>query len=189
VISSILRTFALGCLAVCALFLAGGISRGAQPYQPVLGDPMLEPWRWRAFPEMSGLDVLCVAESKDGTMWFGTANGLWSYDGFAWVRHTSGVGRLVTTLCSHPDGTLYAGGGWGISRFRNGGWNELLKTTGERIANLSDIPVKKLALAHDGTLWAAIPPGRFIPTGSEPNATGPSARSRLCTWNFFLTRC
>jgi signal transduction histidine kinase len=129
---------------------------GAAPYQPVFGDPMLERWRWRTFPELSGLDVQCMTEGADGTMWFGTANNLWSYDGFEWTRHSANVGHIVTSLWSQPNGILYSGGGWGISQFTNGKWERVLSATAEsRIANISDIPIRKLAGGRDGSLWGA----------------------------------
>lgn len=57
---------------------------GARPYQPVNGDPMLEPWRWRTFPELSGLGARCMAEGTNGTIWFGLNEGVWCYDGLQW---------------------------------------------------------------------------------------------------------
>ena len=32
-----------------------------QPYQPTYPDPVLEPWRWRTFPELKGLGLRCMA--------------------------------------------------------------------------------------------------------------------------------
>jgi signal transduction histidine kinase len=139
------------------MLLGGNHCLGAKPYQPVFGDPMLEKWRWRTFPELSGLDALCMAEGAGGTMWFGTANGLWSYDGFEWRNHSKNdmVGRIVTTLCGQPDGSLYAGGGWGISQLRDGQWSRLFSFSGSRISDIREIPIKKLAVDADGSLWAA----------------------------------
>lgn len=140
------------CLAVGFLALACNLCLGARPYQPVFGDPMIEPWRWRTFPHLSGLDALCVAEGTDGTMWFGTANGLWSYDGIEWLSHSANenLGRVVTTICSCPDGSLYAGGEWGISQFSNGNWTQLLPGVGNPFGD-----TRKLITGQDGSLWAA----------------------------------
>lgn len=149
------------CLVLCALTLGAVLGRGAQPYQPVFGDPLRERWRWRSFLELSGLDVQCMAEGADGTMWFGTANGLWSYDGFDWVFHTDGVGRIVTALCGRPDGAMFAGGDWGISRFADGRWTKLLTPSRDRIRTIDDALVKKLVVARDGSLWAATLHGVF----------------------------
>lgn len=136
------------------LLLGHQAGYGAQPYQPVGTDPLLEPWRWRTFPDLSGLDAQCMAEAADGTIWFGTADGITSYDGFDWRRQlaTSNgiIGGWVTALCSGTDGTLYAGGWWGISQFSRGQWTRLIPAPGIRFAD-----VRRLATAPDGTVWAA----------------------------------
>jgi signal transduction histidine kinase/ligand-binding sensor domain-containing protein len=144
------------CLALGVFVFAGVTCDASRPYAPVVGDPLLEPWRWRTFPDLSGLDVQCMTEGADGTIWFGTANGLWSYDGFDWVKHSDNVGRIVMTLFCDANGVLYAGGGWGISRLSNGKWTRLFTSHADtRIVNTVDIPVRKLACARDGSLWAA----------------------------------
>jgi len=130
-------------------------SPGAEAYRPTFGDPLLESWRWRTFLELSGLDVQCVAETTDGTLWFGTANSLWSYDGIAWVSHSEKVGRIVTALYAQSQGVLYAGGGWGISEYRDGQWQRIFDLAPARFADLAEIPIKKLTVGTDGTLWAA----------------------------------
>jgi len=47
----------------------------AKPYQPVLSDPVLASWRWRAFPELSGLGLRCMIETNDKKLWFGLEEG------------------------------------------------------------------------------------------------------------------
>ena len=117
----------------------------------------MEQWRWRTFPHLSGLDAQCMAEGSDGTMWFGTANGLWSYDGIEWENHSAdeAVGRIVTSICRHGDGSLYVSGGWGISHLVDGRWTRVLSTSLGRITDLRTIPVNKLVSGRDGELWAA----------------------------------
>jgi signal transduction histidine kinase/ligand-binding sensor domain-containing protein len=144
-------------LALGLLVLGGSLCQGASPYQPVYGDPMREPWRWRTFADLSGLDAQCMTEAADGTIWFGTAAGLCSFDGFEWNRHQEDAvpGNDipcdgVSALCSNPDGTLDAGGWWGISRFRQGKWTRLIPAMGLRFAD-----VRRLASGADGSLWAA----------------------------------
>jgi len=145
-------------LALGLLVLAGSLlCRGASPYQPVQGYPLLESWRWRSFPDLSGLDAQCIAEAADGTIWFGTADGLCSYDGFEWNRHQEDAvpGNDipcdgVSALCRNPDGTLDAGGWWGISRFSQGKWTRLIPAIGLRFAD-----VRRIASGADGSLWAA----------------------------------
>lgn len=125
---------------------------GAKPFQPVYGDPLLEPWRWRTFPELSGLDVQCMADGADGTMWFGTYNGLWSYDGFDWDRHSTNevADRFVTALCIEPNGSVYVGGERGISQFSQGNWTRLISASGSRFA-----AIRRFTTGPDGSLWAA----------------------------------
>ena len=53
----------------------------AQPYTPVMADPVLEPWRWTSFPELKGLVIQCMDEDKDSNMWFGVDDGVRVYDG------------------------------------------------------------------------------------------------------------
>src|SRR5262245_29321416 len=120
---------ALGLAALGARFCFG-----AETYRPVFGDPMLESWRWRTFADLSGLDAQCVAEGMDDTMWFGTGDGLSSYDGFEWKRHIATDGGILAgwanSICNQPDGTLNAGGWWGISQFKQGKWTRLIPAVG-----------------------------------------------------------
>ncbi len=69
--------------AACLLFPVTG--RAAQPYEPVHPDPILERWRWSAFSELNGLGLRCLAEARDGAIWFGTDSGVRRYDGVNWT--------------------------------------------------------------------------------------------------------
>ncbi|PTY03651.1 hypothetical protein DB347_20670 [Opitutaceae bacterium EW11] len=142
-------------LILSALLLAAHWCPGAKPYKPVFGDALLEPWRWRAFPELSGLVVQCMAEDADGKMWFGTANGLWSYDGIDWVRQANEVGNDVTALCIRPDGHLFVGGGWGISEHQGGRWTRLFPAHASRMPDPGEYPIRGFACGRDGSLWVA----------------------------------
>jgi len=103
---------------------------------------------------MNGLDAQCIAEGKDGTIWFGTADGLSSYDGFEWKRHLASDGGIlagwVSGICFEPNGALNAGGWWGISQFSEGKWTRLIPGVGVKFAD-----VRRLVIAPDGSLWAA----------------------------------
>jgi PAS domain S-box-containing protein len=147
---SVKGTCLLALIAIQAFFTVASFC--AAPYQPVYGDPLLEPWRWRTFPELSGLGAQCIAEGADGTLWFGTADGIWSFDGTDWVYHSNEKisGGSVTTLCRGLDGTLYAGGRWGINQFRDGKWTSLFPPSRKRFGEL-----RKITVAPDGALWAA----------------------------------
>ncbi len=146
------RRFFFPCAWWAALALLTVSGFGARPYQPNRGDPLLEPWRWRTFLDLSGLDAQCMAEGADGTIWFGTGDGLSSYNGVEWGRQIEGeiLGGVVNAICAQPDGTLHVGGWWGISELRQGKWTRSIPAVGTRFAD-----VRRLAAAPDGSIWAA----------------------------------
>ncbi len=130
---------------------------GARLYTPVRPDPVLESWRWTVYPELRGMGLRCMAEDAEGSMWFGTDNGVVRYDGLAWTPYSTGDGlpdAAVTTLCVARDSTVYAGTELGISRFRQGGWEAVFPRNG-------DLPWAVLSLTEtsDGSLWAGTPQG------------------------------
>ena len=113
-------------------------------------DPVLEPWRWRSYPELKGEGLQCATEDRDGRMWLGVTDGVRVYDGMTWVSHTQedGLsGAPVQTLCATRDGSIYAGTSQGISRFRNGQWSRVLP-------DLGACEVYDLLEGSDGGLWA-----------------------------------
>jgi len=115
-------------------------------------DPVLEPWRWRAFPELNGLGLQCMAEAKDRAMWFGVDDGGRRYDGVHWTAYTEKdglYGAPVVTLLGSRDGSIYAGTAMGISRFTDGKWSRVFPPEG----NLP-WPISKLIEARDGSVWA-----------------------------------
>jgi ligand-binding sensor domain-containing protein len=139
--------------ALCILILGIACSRGSEPYRPVPGDPLLEPWRWSTFPELSGLSAQCMTEGKDGKMWFGTVSGIWNYDGIEWQHF--GFEQIandndVVSLSPTADGSLYVGARGGISQYRNGTWTRLFYAGGSRFGD-----IRKLVVGSDGALWAA----------------------------------
>lgn len=141
----------IGLIAPLILWLGAMPCLAAQPYTPVFGDPLLEPWRWHSFPELSGLGAHCMAEGADGTIWIGAIEGMWSFDGTQWV-HYPNVGEIgaTVTLCRGPDGKMYAGGRGGIGQFQQGTWTQVFPPRGR---NLGD--TRKLTSAADGSMWAA----------------------------------
>ena len=138
--------------------LSSSPARGSQSFQPTPGDPMLEAWRWRVFPELNGLGVQCIGEGKAGTMWFGTTEGAWCYDGLQWAAYgkTNGLPGGVDTFCTGPGGVMHAGGSWGIAWYTGKYWNPFwpFPKPGVRVARPSPV-IKRLAMGRDGTLWAA----------------------------------
>ncbi len=123
-----------------------------RPYQPVHPDPVLESWRWRSFLELKGLGLKCMAEAKDGAMWFGVDDGVVRYDGITWTTYTPEDGLLgapVVALCATRDGSVYAGTNLGINRFSEGKWRPVFPPEG-------DLPwfINDLMEASDGSVWA-----------------------------------
>jgi ligand-binding sensor domain-containing protein len=123
-----------------------------RPYTPVHPDPVLEPWRWRSFPELKGLGLRCIAEAKDRAIWFGVEDGVRRYDGVKWMAFTEAEGILgspVVALLGARDGGVYAGTPLGISRFRDGKWSRAFPPEGNLPWMVND-----LLEARDGSLWA-----------------------------------
>lgn len=135
------------------LLLTCVTSWAVEPYQPVHPDPILEPWRWRSFPELKGLGLACMAEDHDGNMWFGVNDGVRMYDGVNWTAYTEShglPGTAVHTLCVTRDGRIYAGTNEGISQFQDGEWRSVFPTKENLEWRIWD-----LLEASDGSLWAA----------------------------------
>ncbi len=142
----------VSCLSYFFVLFVIQTLHAATPYQPVHPDPVLESWRWRSFPELKGLGLQCMAEDKDGNMWFGTNDGVRCYDGIRWTAYTPAdglPGAPVYALCVTRDGSVYAGADLGISRFSGEKWRPVFPPEG-------NVPwfIRDLVEASDGSLWA-----------------------------------
>ena len=152
----------LGLFAICILqfSICNSPAFAVRPYTPVHPDPVLEPWRWRAFPELKGLGLRCMAEAKDKAMWFGVDDGARRYDGVKWSAYTEKdglYGAPVNVLCATRDGSVYAGTPMGISQFREGKWTRVFPPEGDPSTSSGQaLPwsVFDLMEARDGSLWA-----------------------------------
>ena len=123
-----------------------------RPYEPVHPDPLLEPWRWRSFPELNGMGLRCMAEDTGGNMWFGVDDGVVRYDGLKWTPYTERDGLLsvpVFALCATRGGRIYAATEMGISRFSGGAWRRVFPPEAGMPWSTYD-----LVEASDGSLWA-----------------------------------
>ena len=124
----------------------------ATPFTPRHSDPVQEFWRWRAFPELKGQGLSCLAQDRDGNFLFGTDNGIHRYDGTNWrvFPFDEGiVGKRINTLYVARDGSVYVGSDRGISRFENGTWERVFPSQGDYRWITYD-----LTEAQDGSLWA-----------------------------------
>ncbi|MFT5367860.1 MAG: signal transduction histidine kinase/DNA-binding response OmpR family regulator [Candidatus Latescibacterota bacterium] len=140
------------------LVLLCGSAWAVLPYTPMHPDPIKEPWRWQTFPEVDGSGLLCMAMGIDGTMWFGTNEGVVHYDGLEWTTYAVDdglVGVPVNVLMVAKNGDVYAGSDEGISRFdsalasKQRSWQRIFPAQ-------SDLPwsIYSLAETPDGHIWA-----------------------------------
>lgn len=128
----------------------------AEPYEPVPGDPVLEPWRWRPFARLNGLGLRCLAEGPDRTMWFGTAEGVLAYDGLNWRHYNSRdglYGDRVLALLVARNGDVWVGTDRGISVLRQGEWTRISPPAG------AAFEVTGLIQTQEGEIWAATSAG------------------------------
>jgi hypothetical protein len=128
-------------------------AEAVRPYQPVHPDPVTQPWRWRIFDELKGQGLKCLAEARDGAIWFGVDRGVLRYDGVRWTPFTpdDGIyGAPVRALCAARDGSVYAGTERGISRFFQKVWERVFPPEGD-----VPWPIFDLMEAGDGSIWAA----------------------------------
>ena len=137
----------------------------ATPFTPRHADPVQEFWRWRAFPELKGQGLSCLAQDRDGNFLFGTDNGIHRYDGTSWrvFPFDEGiVGPRIYALYAARDGSIYVGSDQGIARFENGTWERVFPSRGDYRWFTYD-----LTEAEDGSLWAGTEWGalRLAPGG------------------------
>ncbi|MCC7373774.1 MAG: PAS domain S-box protein [Verrucomicrobiales bacterium] len=147
-------------LVVGWLMLCPGLCLAERPYEPVVTDAMREPWRWRTFPQLNGLNSQSLGESADGTLWFGTGDGVWTYDGMEW-RHIPpsvfGKGAVVS-ICCRPEGRVYLATVRNLVWHDGGGWTNLLSPA----ASAAVGGIRKLVVSADGSLWAATARGALF---------------------------
>ena len=168
------------------ILLIGAPVQAMKPYRPTFPNPEEEPWRWRTFPELKGLGLRCLAEGRDGALWFGCNEGVKRYDGLGWTAFTPEDGILgapVNALGVSRDGRVYAGTDWGISVFDGTGWQRLFPPQGDL-----PWPIDRILEASDGRMgpsgWAdttgccmfcGMGPGRFpgLPMYQYPRPESP----------------
>lgn len=95
--------------------------------------------------------VQAVAVSPDGTLWFGTQGGVFSFDGETWNTYTRANGladNWVNAIAVASDGTLWFGTQGGVSSFDGEIWTTY--TTADGLVNNR---VTAIAIANDGALW------------------------------------
>lgn len=127
--------------------------RAASSYVPIPGDPVEESWRWRTFHELEGHGLSCLTEGPDGSVLFGTDDGVRVYNGLRWgvYQEEDGiVGAPVNTLLTAKDGTIYAGTETSLLKFDGSNWTTAFPPEGDLHWRFTD-----LEEAGDGSIWAA----------------------------------
>ncbi len=61
--------------------------RGSVHYDPVGSNPLFENWRWKLYSELGDKGIRCITEGEDHSLWFGTAKGVFHYDGLHWQQY------------------------------------------------------------------------------------------------------
>ena len=97
------------------------LSKAKINYQPKLGDPIAEDWRWTSYPRLKGQDLSHIADGADDIMWFNVDNGVYQYDGVKWEHYTSSNSQLVyssedelTPIFINREGIAYIGDSRGV---------------------------------------------------------------------------
>lgn len=156
------HSYKKSCLKILIFFLglsmaAATVLRAVQAYKPEAGEPVLEPWRWRKFPELAGKTVESVCEAKDGVIWFGLEDGAARYDGLNWIFYNSKNGFVdaeITAICSNKKGEVFFGARNAIYKHFKGKWTKVFPLRGEL-----NFHIYKLLVSRDGSLWAAMVDG------------------------------
>ncbi len=128
----------------------------SRPYQPKMADPILEPWRWRSYPELDGKGVLNMTEAVDGSIWFGLQRGAMHYDGLNWTLYddqNSLLDSQVDVIAQAKDGSIYFGtSGSGLIRFSDGEWESIPVP----YFNENNQSVNCIIQASDQSIWVCI---------------------------------
>ena len=81
-------------------------------YTPIIGDPLLESWRWHHFEELDSRHINDLTEDENGNMWFCSARELIMYDGYTFTSDSIPVDpmyRQIFNLESVREGVIVQG--------------------------------------------------------------------------------
>jgi signal transduction histidine kinase/ActR/RegA family two-component response regulator len=128
------------------------------------------PWQVQSFAESAGLAqqrIFDVAFASDGTAWFATSNGLWSFDGYRWRGYGPEEGlpsRFVRGVTLTRARELWVATDKGTGVFDAA--NKRFDTRGSE-QHLPNQNVRAVAEFADGSLWFSCDqwPDPAVPTG------------------------
>ncbi len=91
---------------------------------------------------------------KNGTVWFGTANGVCSYNGIAWNTYTMQDGLIddyINTIAATPNHQIWVGTDLGVSYFNGSQWQNFTTQNSTLISN----EINHIYAAKDTSIWIA----------------------------------
>jgi ligand-binding sensor domain-containing protein len=112
-------------------------------------------------------NINALTQAVDGTLWFGTRDGRYSFDGltFSEFQAVSGSlpGRYVEGVFAAKNGDLWAVGNaaWAV-RIRNG-----VATLFDRVENASFVSLAFVQQSSDGTVWAILNRSKLVRLGTD----------------------
>jgi ligand-binding sensor domain-containing protein len=131
---------------------------GSVPYTIRQANPLFEPWRWKTFAELNDKGIRCLVEGRDQSMWFGTAKGIFHYDGLKWQNYYE-INEVLTApvygLCYTKDDILFAVTSKGICHFANGNWQTDLLFPDRNVLG-SEWEVLNIIETENGEVWVGL---------------------------------
>ena len=111
---------------------------------------------FKSFTDADGLpsnNVLCASSDQEGTMWFGTQNGIATYDGSTWevmttTTHPGLANNNVSSILVTKDGNVWAAGDFGASFYNGTAW-----TTYKAVDGLGSSRVTNIFEMKNGDIW------------------------------------
>ena len=138
---------------------------------------------FKSFTDADGLpsnNVLCASSDQEGTMWFGTQNGIATYDGSTWevmttTTHPGLANNNVSSILVTKDGNVWAAGDFGASFYNGTAWTTYKAIDGlgsSRVTNISEMKNGDIWLSdfngathYDGTAFTAYKAADGLPFG------------------------
>lgn len=146
--------FAASFFGLLALLPARGKCQTPEATKPARMPPRYQVSVWQDKDGLPQNSVFAITRTRDGYLWFGTAEGLVRFDGVRFrifnTDNTPDIGNnLITCLLEDRAGALWIGTtAGGLTRYTNGRFTRFTTRDG-----LADDFVSALCEADDGSLW------------------------------------
>ena len=153
------------CLFIALLYFP--ISGWAlKPYEPVLGSPFGESWRWSEMDSLSSYVVRQASRAPDGNLWFAIHGGVVEYDDYAvtpyFLESEIPDDSNVLSILVNKDGLVYVTAKFGAYCLVDGEWKHLFET--DQVGYSSG---SRISEAPDGSVWFAVSSGLYRVQGIE----------------------